>query len=347
MSAPESGGADRTGRPADDAPDGGPEVRTERFRLDDDAGERVDKWLARRLEESRSRIQDLIADGRVTVAGRVPKKSDEPEAGDVVEVEIPPRPEPSLEPQGELPLEVVHEDDDLVVVDKPSGMVVHPAPGHPDGTMVNALLARVDRLSRIGGDTRPGIVHRLDKETSGLLVVAKTEAAHRELARALSEREVERGYVAAAWGRIDDLDGDTLTVDRPVGRHPKHRTKQAVVEGGKRAVTHLKRLESWMSAELWAVKLDTGRTHQIRVHLHDLGHPVVKDDVYAPGWEEGFMGEGGRWAEELARRAGRLFLHAARLSLDHPRTGERMTFNSSLPDALADAVAWARESGRP
>ncbi len=319
------------------------EPERERLRLEADAGDRLDRWLADRLELSRSRVADLIGEGLVRVDGEVPKKSYEPAAGDVVEVEIPPRPEPSLEPQ-DLPIRIVHEDDDLVVVDKPAGMVVHPAPGHPDGTLVNALLARVDRLSPVGGDTRPGIVHRLDKDTSGLMVVAKSEPAHHALARAIARHDVERGYLAAAWGH---LDADEVTLDRPVGRDPSDRRKMAVVEQGKRAVTHLKRLERWVSADLVALKLETGRTHQIRVHLLDAGHPVVGDPIYADGWEKGFTGAGGRWAEDLAARAGRLFLHAARLVFEHPTTGERMAFTSALPERLAGAADWARETSSP
>ncbi len=320
-----------------------PTPERERLRLEEDAGERLDRWLADRLELSRSRVADLIGEGLVRVDGEVPKKSYEPEAGDVVEVEVRPRPEPSLEPQ-DLPVEIVHEDEHLVVVDKPAGMVVHPAPGHPDGTLVNALMARVDRLSRVGGDTRPGIVHRLDKDTSGLLVVAKTERAHHALARAIARHDVDRGYLAAAWGHVED---EEATVDRPVGRDPSDRRRMTVTERGKRAVTHLKRLERWVSADLLALKLETGRTHQIRVHLRDLGHPVVGDPFYAEGWEEGFTGAGGRWAGELAERAGRLFLHAARLVFEHPETGERMAFTSDLPEPLAGAVAWARETSAP
>lgn len=325
------------------ASEGSPTPARERLRLEEDAGQRLDRWLADRLSLSRSRVTDLIGRGLVQVNGEVPKKSYRPVAGDRVEAEVPPRPEPSLEPQ-ELPIRLVHEDEDLVVVDKPAGMVVHPAPGHPDGTLVNALLARVDRLSPVGGDTRPGIVHRLDKDTSGLLVVAKTEAAHHTLARALARREVSRGYVAAAWGH---LDREERTVDRPVGRDRDDRRRMTVTDRGKRAVTHLRRLERWISADLVAVKLETGRTHQIRVHLHDLGHPVVADPLYAEGWERGFVGAGGRWAEELAARAGRLFLHAARLAFEHPRTGERMTFTAPLPERLDEAVAWARETSTP
>lgn len=317
--------------------------RRERLRLEEDVDDRLDRYLADRLRLSRSRVQDLVAGGHVLVNGEPPQKSYLPLAGDVIEVVVPPRPEPSLEPQ-DLPIRIVREDDDLVVVDKPSGMVVHPAPGHPDGTLVNALLHRVDRLSRIGGDTRPGIVHRLDRDTSGLLVVAKTDEAHRLLSRDLAEREVRRGYIAASWGH---LDRDQMTVDRPLGRDPDDRRRRAVVEDGKRAVTHVKRVERWISADLLAVRLETGRTHQIRAHLRDLGHPLVCDELYGRDWQKGFVGAGGRWAEELARRCGRLFLHAARLVFDHPRTGEQMIFSSELPERLEATVAWARKTSAP
>ena len=319
------------------------EARRERFPIEEDVDDRLDRYLADRLRLSRSRIADLIAEERVTVDGAPTKKSHRPEAGEEIEVVVPPRPEPDLEPQ-DLPLPILHEDEQLAVVDKPAGMVVHPAPGHPDGTMVNALLAKLDRLASLGGDTRPGIVHRLDKDTSGLLVVAKTDEAYRALRGALQRREVERGYLAAAWGHVDE---DEFTVDRPIGRDPNDGRRRAVVEDGKRAVTHVRRLERWVSADLIALRLETGRTHQIRVHLLDVGHPLVGDPYYADGWEKGFVGAGGRWAEELARRTGRLFLHAARLGFEHPVTGERMRFHAPLPDELAEAVEWARESSAP
>lgn len=316
----------------------GTDVRHASFRIEEPPDDRLDRYLADRLRLSRSRVVDLLQDGHVRVNGEVPRKSYRPESGDRIEVEIVPRPEPSVEPQA-IPVDVVWEDEHLAVVVKPAGMVVHPGPGHPDGTLVNALMARLDRLSPIGGDTRPGIVHRLDRGTSGLLVVAKRERAHRALARALARHEVRRGYLAAAWGHLDT---DDRTVDAPLDRDPSDRTRRAVVEGGKRAVTHLRRLERWRSADLLAVRLETGRTHQIRVHLRHLGHPVVGDATYAEGWEKGFLGSGGRWAKELAARCDRMFLHAARLAFRHPETEERMTFTSELPEPLAKAVEWAR-----
>lgn len=309
-----------------------------RYRVDEDGG-RLDRWLADRLEMSRTRLARLIQSGEVTVDGEPVKKSHVPRSGEEVVVRIPP-PEPrQVEPEP-LPLDVVHEDDDLLVVNKPAGMVVHPAPGHRTGTLVNALMHHAERLSSGTGPARPGIVHRLDKGTSGLLLVAKRDRVHRELSDALARREVERGYLAASWGH---LEADRLTIDRPVGRDPTNRTRMAVAEDGKRAVTHVRRLERWRSADLLALKLETGRTHQIRVHLRDEGHPVVEDETYAPRWERGFVGAGGRWAEELARRCDRMFLHAARLAFVHPTSEERMSFTSALPEPLDEAVRWARE----
>jgi 23S rRNA pseudouridine1911/1915/1917 synthase len=314
----------------------------ERRRIDvgEDVGERLDAYLADRLSLSRSRVAALVAEGLVTVNGAAARKSYRPAAGDRIEVEVPPLPAVDLAPE-RIDVPVVFEDDHLLVVDKPAGLVVHPAPGHPSGTLVNALLAITDRLSPVGAPLRPGIVHRLDRDTSGLLVVAKTEEAHRALAADLARRRVGRGYLAAAWGRVEP---EEMTIDRPIGRSPADRKRMAVVPGGRRAVTHVRRLERWPAADLLAVRLETGRTHQIRVHLTDMGHPLVGDPVYGRGWERGMSGAGGRWAEELVRRCGRLFLHAARLSFRHPATGERLAFTSRLPALLTEAVAWARAS---
>jgi len=258
-------------------------------------------------------------------------------------MEVPPPPPARLAAQ-DIPVEVVYEDEHLVVVDKPHGMVVHPAPGHPDGTLVNALLGRYGELSPIGLPARPGIVHRLDRDTSGLMVVARRAEAQAALSAALARREIGRGYLAAVWGRFEP---EETTIDRPIARHPKDRKRMAVVEGGRRAATHLRRLERWPAADLLAVRLETGRTHQIRVHAADVGHPVVRDPIYGAGWERGMTGAGGQWAIRFARRAGRLFLHAARLTFAHPATGEELTFTSELPEPLAGALAWARETARP
>ena len=307
-----------------------------------DAGERIDVWLADRLELSRTRIQKLIARGKIRVEGFEGelRKSEPVEPGWTVRVEVPP-PEPLDAVAEDLPLTIVYEDEELAVVDKPAGMVVHPAPGHPRGTMVNALLHHLDDLSGIGGKLRPGIVHRLDKDTSGLLVVAKSDHAHQALSAALKKRKVKRIYRAATWGH---LDGSPLTVDQPIGRDPNDRKRMAVVEQGRRAVTRVRVRERWKAAELLDVALQTGRTHQIRVHLAHLGHPVVGDETYGPGWERGMGGPNRTWARELARRVDRQFLHAARLGFEHPRSGEPMRFRSPLPAPLASAAAWAVES---
>ena len=316
----------------------------ERHELTVGAGEseRLDRFVADRLGLSRTRVQKLVASGLVFVDGAPPKKSDVVEEGSLVEVTVP-APEPVELLAEELPLEIVHEDDALLVVDKPAGMVVHPAPGHRSGTLVNALLWHVPEIEGVGGRRRPGIVHRLDRDTSGLLVVAKTDEAHRILADALRERRVKRLYVAAAWGHLNE---DVTTIDAPIGRDPKDRKRMAVVEDGRRAVTHVRVRESWLRADLLDVALETGRTHQIRVHLAHLGHPVVGDEVYGAGWERGLGGPTRRWVDQLARRTPRQFLHAAELVFEHPSTGERVRFEAPLPDDLAEAAAWANGADR-
>jgi 23S rRNA pseudouridine1911/1915/1917 synthase len=309
----------------------------------DEAGDRLDSWLAARLDVSRSRAVQLIEQGRVTLNGAAPKKRDRPVAGDRVEVVIP-APEPSPLAAENIPLTIVHQDDDLLVIDKPPGLVVHPAPGNPTGTLVNALLHAVGDLSGIGGVLRPGIVHRLDKDTSGLMIVAKHDDAHRTLSDALKRREIRRAYLAAAWGHLAQ---DETGVDAPIGRHPTERKRMAVVPDGRPARTRFVRLERWRAADLVRAELETGRTHQIRVHLLHLGHPVVGDRTYAPERHRGFGGPERAWAAGLARRVPRQFLHAAELRFVHPRTGEAMRFDSPLPPDLAAAAEWARGSGAP
>ena len=306
-------------------------------------GERLDAWIADRLDRlSRSRAAQLIADGQVLLNGAPAKKSERLAAGDVVEVEIP-DPEPSeVEPEA-IPLDIVYEDGDLAVVNKPAGLVVHPAPGHRTGTMVNALLHHLDDLSGIGGVKRPGIVHRLDKDTSGLLIVAKHDRAHRTLSSALKRRDIHRVYLAASWGHVDE---DRLTVDAPVGRSHRNRKRMAVVEDGRRAVTHFERLERWVAADLLEATLESGRTHQIRVHLAHIGHPVIGDELYGAGGAKGISGPGHLWARKLERQVPRQFLHAHRLAFRHPVTGEEMVFSAPLPGPLADAAAWAADSSR-
>jgi len=312
-----------------------------RFRVDEETDDRLDARLADRLRLSRSRVAELVADGLVRVNGSPVRKSQRLREGDEVEVTVPAPPPTAVIPEP-IPIEVVYEDEHLAVVDKAAGLVVHPAPGHSSGTLVNALLHRLGGLSSLGEPDRPGIVHRLDKDTSGLMVVARTDDAHRVWTRAIGRREIRRGYLAAAWGHVQE---DEFDVDQPIGRDPKQRQRMAVVATGRPSLTHFRRLERWRAADLLAVRLHTGRTHQIRVHLRSVGHPVVGDPIYAPRWQKGLLGAGGRWADEFDRRAGRLFLHAARLAFLHPATGEDMSFTSPLPEPLQGAVEWARNAG--
>jgi 23S rRNA pseudouridine1911/1915/1917 synthase len=304
----------------------------------DDAGGRLDAWLAAHLDVSRSRAVQWIDDGRVTLNGAPVRKKDPVSPGDRLSVTIP-APEPSGVAAEAIPIHIVYQDADLAVIDKPAGLVVHPAAGHRTGTLVNALLHAVGDLSGIGGVLRPGIVHRLDKDTSGLLVIAKHDDAHRTLSDALKARKIKRAYLTACWGHLGE---DRVSVDAPIGRHATDRKRMAVVPNGRPARTHFTRLERWRAADLLRAELDTGRTHQIRVHLLHLGHPVVGDPVYALGREKGIGHPNRGWAHTLNKRLTRQFLHAAELSFTHPRTGEEMRFESPLPPDLASAAAWAR-----
>lgn len=309
---------------------------------EDEAGERIDTLLAARLDLSRSRIQKLIASEDVEIVEheaaepRVPRKSEPVDEGWLLRVRVPPAQPTTLEPE-DLELPIIFEDAHLAVVNKPAGMVVHPAPGHRTGTMVHALLHHLSDLSGVGGRLRPGIVHRLDRDTSGLLIVAKTDAAHIELAAAMKRRDIKRLYTAATWGHLDESE---MTIEAPLARDPRDRKRMAVVPGGKRAVTRLRVRERWAAAELLDVALQTGRTHQIRVHLAHLGHPVVGDTVYGASWERGMSGDIRPWAQQLARRIPRQFLHAAQLAFAHPITGEPLRFRAPLPDDLAAVVDW-------
>ena len=319
---------------------------TERFRLIVEEGveERLDRFLARRLGSSRSRCVGLIEMGLVQVGDRGAKKSEPVSAGQVVLVEIPPPEALDVEAQ-DIPLDVVFEDEELLVVNKKAGMVVHPAPGHPNGTLVNALLHHVQDLSGIGGKLRPGIVHRLDMDTSGLMVVAKGDEAHVALSNAIRRREVRRIYRAVAWGHLPE---SPLTVDAPVGRDPRERKRMAVVEGGRRALTRIRVRERWTAAEYLDVSLKTGRTHQIRVHLAHLGHPVVGDTLYGPHWARGMSGTIRAWAQEMERRAYRQLLHSSDLRFLHPISGEEMRFHVQPPPDMASIVRWAKgEEGEP
>lgn len=289
------------------------------------AGWRLDRYLSDELPGlSRTRIQELIGDGNVRMGAREVRASARLKGGEVVTVSVPPPRPLDLAPEN-LPLRILFEDRDLLVVDKPSGMVVHPAPGHPGGTLVNALLYHADRLSGIGGVARPGIVHRLDKDTSGILLVAKTDAAHASLsAQFSSHRTVRRRYHAIVWGRPSP---DRGSIAARVGRHPVHRKKMAVLaQGGRRAVTRYRILESFGPFSLLELLLETGRTHQVRVHCASIGCPVVGDDVYGRSRKVPLGGKGGGRTVSLDR----FLLHAFHLGFEHPATGERVEF--AVPD---------------
>lgn len=290
-----------------------------------DAGERLDVVVARHAGVSRATAARLIADGLVAVDGAGTTKSARVGRGARVRVHVPAP--VAVEPVAEeIPLRIVYEDAALLVVSKPGGLVVHPAPGHASGTLVNALLARAAPAG--GAPERPGIVHRLDAGTSGLMVVAKTVEAYEALARAMAAREVARAYLALVEGSPQS---ETATIDAPIGRSPRHRKKMAVVAGGREAVTRYAVLERHARTALLEVRPLTGRTHQIRVHLSETGHAVLGDPVYGRD-------------RALARALGldRPFLHAARLAFAHPSTGEPLEIDDPLPPELAEALARAR-----
>jgi len=260
----------------------------------------------------------------VLIDGRREKASYRPETGEVVRVEIPKAEKRTISGE-DIPVSVVYEDEALIVVDKPAGMVVHPAPGNWSGTLVNALLGRGGRLSTEGEPERAGMVHRLDKETSGLLIVAKTDRSHRLLSAAIAARRVVRRYAVMTWGH---LSADTLTIDKPIARDPRDRKRMAIVNKGRPAKTDLIRLARFDAGELLRAHLHSGRTHQIRVHLASIGHPVMGDDVYGGG--------GGRRVAGLPPK--RHFLHAAWLAFNHPVTGKPLDFRSPLPEDLRRAL---------
>jgi 23S rRNA pseudouridine1911/1915/1917 synthase len=303
---------------------------------------RVDAWLVRRLADlSRARLQALIEKGLVLVDGRATRPSTRLRPGQAVTVLLP-APEPALPRAEDIPLEVLHEDASLLVVNKPAGLVVHPGAGRPGGTLVNALLGRVRDLSGVGGVLRPGIVHRLDRGTSGLLVVAKDDAAHRALVRQFASRAVEKEYLALVLGVPDQASGE---IDRPIGRDPVHRQRMSVrAPRGREARTSWRIEERFDGAALLRVRIHTGRTHQIRVHLASIGHPVAGDPLYG-----GTRTPSSRRGEARAALASleRPALHAARLAFRHPATGERREFATPLPPDLAGVVGRLREASRP
>jgi 23S rRNA pseudouridine1911/1915/1917 synthase len=307
------------------------------------SGGRLDRVLAEGLPAlSRTRLKALILEGAVTSSGRtILDPGYRVKSGEMLSVNVPP-PEPA-EPGGEaIPLVILYEDDQLIVIDKPAGLVVHPAAGHPTGTLVNALIAHCGAsLSGIGGVMRPGIVHRLDKDTSGVMVVAKTDAAHKSLSAQFADHgrtgDLERGYLAFAWGVPDRPRG---TVDAPIDRHPHSRDKMAVRGGGREAITHWERREVYKGtdgkpvASLIECRLETGRTHQIRVHLAHTGHPILGDGTYGTG----FRTKASHLpipAREALQSLGRQALHAYLLAFEHPQTHEILRFQSELPPELA------------
>lgn len=284
------------------------------FRVEE-AGERLDTFLAQRCPDlSRSRIQSLTAEGFVAVDGAPSKPALRLRQGQTVSLVVP-APEPSaLVPQA-MDLAVVYEDPDLLVIDKPAGLVTHPAPGHPDHTLANAVLAHCPDLEGVGGEVRPGLVHRLDRDTSGLIVVAKNDAAQAGLSAQFKHRTVSKAYLAAVTGHPEP---ERATIDAPIGRHPTSRTRMAIVSTGRDAVTDYDVLRRLRGYSLLEARPSTGRTHQIRVHLASIGHPVAGDITY------------GKPAPGLDRH----FLHAHHLAFDHPRTAKRLELESPLPEDL-------------
>ena len=284
-----------------------------------DSGKRLDSFLANQEEATtRSRLQALIESGHVTVNGSSAKPSYKVKSGDIVRISMPAASPVDIVPQ-DIPISFIYQDEHIAVVDKPQGLPVHPGPGHPDGTLVNAILAHCPDIAGVGGEIRPGIVHRLDKDTSGLIMIAKTHDAHQNLSAQISSRNVDKGYLALCKGLLTKDDG---IIDAPIGRDPYNRKRMAVVEDGRYAKTMYTVIERFESSTFLSVKLETGRTHQIRVHMAHLNHPLVGDTVY------------GRSSNIVSRH----FLHAHYLAFRHPITGEPVEFQSDLPKDLSSAL---------
>ncbi|MGJ0391486.1 MAG: RluA family pseudouridine synthase [Methylocystis sp.] len=314
---------------------------------DDESGARLDRFLAERPELvaahlSRSRIKALIEEGRVTLRGAaISDPAKKLASGDAVALDVPP-PAPA-EPQAEdIALDIVHEDEHLIVIDKPAGLVVHPASGHESGTLVNALIAHCgESLSGVGGVKKPGIVHRIDKDTTGLLVVAKTDAAHHGLSALFADHgrtlSLTREYLAFVWGVPDRAHG---TIETFLGRHSIQRERMAVVpeSRGREAITHWEKVADYGVASLIRCQLETGRTHQIRVHLAHIGHPLIGDATYGAGFKTKVT-KLPEAAREAVEKLGRQALHAATLGFEHPITGEEMMFESELPEDLSALMA--------
>jgi 23S rRNA pseudouridine1911/1915/1917 synthase len=298
---------------------------------EEDAGTRLDAYLAAQIKGwSRVRLQRLIEAGDVLVNSKIAKASYKISANDEVEVELTPPPESNFTPE-DIPLEIVFEDDHIIVVNKPPGLVVHPAAGVQSGTLANALAYHFRQLSNTGS-IRPGIVHRLDKDTSGLLVVAKTESDHESLADQFRAREVFKSYIALVYGVVKQQSG---SIEQPIARDPRNRTRMAIVAGGRGALSLFKIRRSFDAFTLLDVELKTGRTHQIRVHLAWIKHPVVGDELYAGGRENNVQDVQLR---ARIRKLNRHFLHAEQLGFRHPQTGEQMRFVAPLPAELTQLL---------
>lgn len=299
---------------------------TLKLTVDDTLTGRIDKVLAHQFNQfSRSHLQKWIEDGNVRVNGQPVKPKYKLAVGDQVVIEPEAPQKVDLTPE-KIPLDIVYEDDDVIVVNKPQGMVVHPAPGHPNHTLVNALLYH-SPLSTINGEFRPGIVHRIDKDTSGLLMVAKNDLAHRSLAAQLKAKTNQREYVALVHGVIKQ---DAGTINAPIGRSKKDRKKQAVVSDGRHAVTHFKVLHRFRHYTLVSCRLETGRTHQIRVHMKSIGHPLAGDPLYGP--RKTLPGRG-------------QYLHARLLGFKHPRTGKELVFTAPLPEYFQQMLDKLKKNG--
>ena len=286
------------------------------------SGDRLDAFVANSINSlSRTMVKKLIEEDNITVNGKKTKVSYKVQTNDVIEVNIPEAKELDIIAQ-DIPIEVVYEDSDIIVVNKPKGLVVHPANGNWDGTLVNAIMAKCkDSLSGIGGEIRPGIVHRLDKDTSGLLIIAKNDEAHLNMSNQIKNREVKKIYYALVRGVVPE---NEATINMPIGRSTKDRKKMAVTKDGKEAVTHFKVIQRFSKYTLLEVKIDTGRTHQIRVHLSEIGYPVVGDEVYSNGKNEfGVKGQ---------------LLHAKSLDFKHPITGKEMHLEAELPEEFKEVL---------
>jgi 23S rRNA pseudouridine1911/1915/1917 synthase len=305
--------------------------------------ERLDRFLADQLAISRTQAGRLIADKRVRggAGGKPLRASAMLERGAEVTVDFPPEESaPRTYAPAHAELRFVYEDEHLAVLDKPAGLVVHPGPGHWDDTLVNVLIGRGTELSSGNTEGRPGIVHRLDRDTSGLLVVAKSDLAHRRLAGAIERRQVKRVYAALVWGHLRKSPVD---IEAPIARHPKERKRMTVADGGRHATTHAARVARFANNDLLRVRLGTGRTHQIRVHLAHIGHPVVGDRDYALGGSRRVTPSARVEAERLETLAPRQLLHAAALSFAHPVTGAVLSLTSEWPDDLRPALAAAAD----